>query len=316
MRAFVPHVLAAGALLLAVFACSGGDAGNNSSSSSSSTSGSSDGDASSSSSGSTSSSSGSSSSGSTSGDVSTATVTEETMQFEGKARTYFLAKPKTYDANKSYPLVLSFHGNPGTASGQKQGLPFEAVSKENAIVAYPQGDDNNWDLYTPTDENADMNFIAALPDEIASKVNIDKAKVFGFGYSGGAFFLPQFTCRFGGVFKAIAIDAGGGPDEQQMGFDQYDNGCYMCPGGPIAALVMHGATDTTVEPSSGEFTHTCFATFNGCADTLSATTPAPCQQHDGCPAGKPVKWCLIPNQNHSPWAQAMTEAWTFFTALP
>jgi len=48
-----------------------------------------------------------------------------------------------------------------------------------------------------------MNFIAALPDEIKTKANVDTTRVLGYGYSGGGFFLTQFTCRFGGIFKAI-----------------------------------------------------------------------------------------------------------------
>lgn len=266
---------------------------------------------------------GSSSSGSTSSSGSNGqpeetfvVVTKETMSHGGTTRTYHLAIPTDYDANKSYPLVLSFHGNPGSGEGMAKGLPFDAVSGRAAVIAYPQASTNDWDLYTPTDTNADMNFIAALPDEIKTKANIDKARVLGYGYSGGGFFLTQFTCRFGGIFKAISINAGGGPDEAQMGYGQHPNGCYQCPGGPVATIVTHGDADGEVQPASGEFTHACYATFNGCSTSLSATTPAPCQQHDGCPADKPVKWCLIPGQGHGPWADSMKEAWAFFNALP
>ncbi len=266
---------------------------------------------------------GSSSSGSTSSSGSSGkpeeafvVVTKETMSHGGRTRTYHLAIPTDYDANKSYPLVLSFHGNPGSGEGMAKGLPFDAVSGRAAVIAYPQASTSDWDLYTPTDTNADMSFIAALPDEIKTKANIDKARVLGYGYSGGGFFLTQFTCRFGGIFKAISINAGGGPDEAQMGYGQHANGCYQCPGGPVATIVTHGAADTEVDPGSGEFTHACYATFNGCSTSLSGTTPAPCQQHDGCPADKPVKWCLIPGQGHGPWADSMKEAWAFFNALP
>lgn len=244
------------------------------------------------------------------------TVTKETMSHGGKARTYYLALPNDYDASKSYPLVLSFHGNPGSAQNMMAALPFDRASQSAAVIAYPQADTSDWDLYTPTDNNADMHFIAALPDEIRTKANIDKSRVLGYGYSGGAFFLTQFSCRFGGIFKAISINAGGGPDEEQMGYGQYPNGCYQCPGGPVAAIVTHGATDGEVSPESGAFTHACYATFNGCSTSLSPTTPAPCQQHDGCPTDKPVKWCLIPGQGHGAWAESMKEAWSFFNALP
>ncbi|HVH45815.1 MAG TPA: PHB depolymerase family esterase [Labilithrix sp.] len=243
-------------------------------------------------------------------------VSNETMEFGGKTRSYVLGKPKNYNANKAYPLVLSFHGSPGAATAQAAGLPFDSVSKAAAVIVYPQAATENWELYAPNETNPDMGWIHALPDEIATKANIDKSKIFGFGYSGGGFFLAQFTCRFGDVFKAISINAGGAPHEPEMGYGKHDNGCYQCPGGPVATIVTHGAADPEVEPGSGEFAKTCFATFNGCGDTLSDTTPAPCQQVDGCPADKPVKWCLIPGQGHGPWAQAMTEAWSFFSAVP
>lgn len=244
------------------------------------------------------------------------TMTTETMEFDGKTRRYLLGLPKDYDGSKSYPLVLNFHGNPGTAEGELAYLPFQNVSKVNAVVAYPQGTDNDWDLYTPTESNADMNWIHALPGEIANKANIDPSRIFGFGFSGGGFFLAQFTCRFGDVFKAVSINSGGGPDEPQMGYDKYDNGCYQCPGGPVATLVVHGDSDPVVDPGSGAFTQACFATFNQCGDATSDVTPSPCVQYDGCPADKPVKWCLVPGLGHAAWNQALSESWSFFQALP
>lgn len=312
MRSLLLRLASAAAFVLAVIACSE----KNPPATSSGNSGSGGPDGTSSSSGGGDGSSGSSGSSGDNPPGAFVTVTEETMDFGGKTRRYFLAKPKDYDANKGYPLVLSFHGNPGTAKGMSEGLPFDSVSKSDAVIVYPQADTDNWDLYTPTDTNADMSWIHALPDEIATKVKIDRAKILGYGYSGGGFFLTQFTCRFGDVFKAISINAGGGPDEEQMGYEKYANGCFMCPGGPVATIVTHGAADTGVLPESGEFTHACFATFNGCGDSLSPVQPAPCQQHDGCPADKPVKWCLIPGQGHGPWGESMKEAWAFFNALP
>lgn len=244
-------------------------------------------------------------------------VTNETFEFGGRTRTYLLAKPVDYDASKSYPLVLSFHGSPGLASDMAKFLPFDSVSKKEAVIAYPQAASESWDLYTVTDNNADMYFIEALPAEIkANKANVDMSRIYGFGYSGGAFFITQFTCRFGGIFKAISVNSGGGPDEAQMGYDQHPNGCYVCPGGPIATIVTHGALDTEVEPASGDFTKACYATTNACGSSVSAATPAPCEQYDGCPAGKPVKWCLIPGQGHGIWDNAISESWTFFKSIP
>ncbi len=220
-----------------------------------------------------------------------------------------------YDATKKYPVVMSFHGNPGNAQGEQSAFPFESVSKNDAIVVYPNGEGGNWDLYTATDNNADMNWIKALPDELAKTLSIDKTRVFGFGYSGGGFFVVQFTCRFGGVFKAIASNAGGGPDEPEIGCTKRPSGCCDCPGGPIPSLIVHGDADGVVEPSSGDFSATCIAETNGCGDSRSATTPSPCQKADGCPAASPVKWCLVPGLGHTVWNQGMAEAWSFFNSL-
>ncbi len=245
------------------------------------------------------------------------TVTNETMEFGGSTRTYILAKPVPYDPGKSYPLVLSFHGSPGLAENMAKYLPFDAVSKNEAVIVYPQSKFDSWDLYTVTQNNADMGFINALPQEIKNtKANVDLSHVYAFGFSGGGFFITQFTCRFGGVFKAISVNAGGGPDEPNMNYGKYSNGCFKCPGGPVAALVTHGDNDTAVEPGSGEFTHACYATFNGCGDTRSPVAPSPCEQYDGCPTSAPVKWCLIPGLPHAVWPSALDESWKFFKSIP
>lgn len=244
-------------------------------------------------------------------------ITTESMQFEGVARTYVFAKPKAFDAAKSYPLVFSFHGNPGSAEGQAGSLPFDSVSQGEALIVYPGAIDGNWDLYTPTDMNADMNFIKALIDEVATKVPaIDKKRVYAYGYSGGGFFITQFACRFAGVFKAIALNSGGGPDEEQMGFPKRANGCFICPGGPIATLVIHGEADNEVDVASGLFTATCFASTNSCGDTLTPSEPTPCETTDGCPAATPVKRCILPGIGHGWWDQGLKVSWSFFKSLP
>ncbi len=122
------------------------------------------------------------------------------------------------------------------------------------------------------------------------------------------------ACRFAGFFRAIAVNSGGGPQEDQMGYPKRPDGCFICPGGPIPTLVIHGDTDADVSSASGNFTANCFADTNGCKSTRTATTPAPCQLHDECSSGKPVKWCLIPGMGHTLWSNAITEAWSLFTS--
>jgi hypothetical protein len=56
---------------------------------------------------------------------------------------------------------------------------------------------------------------------------------------------------------------------------------------------------------------------NGCGTsrTPSAANPA-CYTTDGCPATKPVVYCLAPGVVHYPiWNQAVNVSWAFFKKL-
>jgi polyhydroxybutyrate depolymerase len=236
--------------------------------------------------------------------------TDESMLFGGLKRTYILAKPSNYTPTKAYPLVFVFHGNPGKASDMRASNPFDAASHDQAVIVYPQGLGHNWDLYNPFATNNDMPWIQALATEIATKVNIDRARVFGHGFSGGAFFVAQMACRLGAFFEAISVHAGGGPEETQVAVPRWPNGCVQCAGGPTPTLVVHGASDTTVVPQSGAYTASCYATTNGCGTKLTATT-APCEAYD-CPTSSPVELCMVPSLGHQIWSAATDKAWRFF----
>lgn len=234
--------------------------------------------------------------------------------FAGVARVYDLGVPKNYDASRAYPLVMLFHGNPGSKEQMRGYAPMEQVTKSDAILVYPNASDGAWDLYTPTATNKDMNWIRALPSEIAGKYNIDQTRIYGFGFSGGAFMMAQMSCRFGqSAFHAVYINSGGGPEESQSGYAKAANGCYACPGGPIPTLIVHGDADGQVVKASGAFTASCMGATNGCTDTAKTpVNPSPCLSAPGCQ--KPLEWCLIPGMGHGVWNQGMQAAWSFFNA--
>ncbi len=285
----------------------GGDDGNASSTSSTggSTSSSSGEDTSTSSS---TSSSGTTSTSSSGAVPSIVNVTNESIDVDGLKRGYTLVVPKNYDAAKKYPLVLELHGNGGDGSSFHEGYPMEQASKDEAILAYPTAINSDWDLFDLPADNRDMRFMQVLVDALAAKYSIDKARVFGDGYSNGAFFLNELACRVG-FFKAIGNSAGGAP------FDD-PNGTTACAAvTKMPAIIMHGDQDNGVGVDSGQGTASYWAKVNGCKTTLTATTPAPCKAYDGCPANAPVHYCFISGLAHIWWDQAATTAWAFFKAL-
>lgn len=249
-------------------------------------------------------------------------VTTETLQVFGEARSFVLVVPRSYAAAKSYPLVMVFHGDGGNGAGVRAGYPLDDHSGEDAIVVYPDSKGGfSWDLYTPEAQNPDNAFVAAIAADLATRYTIDLARVFGTGYSSGAFFVNQLACRKTGFFRAIVPHAGGAPYEPNDPSSTYWKGSYTkCANqtGGVAAMIVHGSDDTIVVPESGDFTAQYWAYVNGCdeaKETRAPTTPAPCTQHAACPAGMPVLHCSIPNIGHGLWSESAKQAWAFFASF-
>ena len=245
----------------------------------------------------------------------TVTFTQESVTVNGVTRQYVLGTPSTYDANRSYPLVMLFHGNPGTIASMMAAQPFETVSQQDAIVVYLQALNASgqvagaydWDLGA-TSGNVDVPFVHQLPDELVTTkgLSIDRTRIYGYGYSGGAFFLQSLQCVGADVFHALACNAGGVPNGG-------GSNCSTCSTSTVPTILIHGQADNVVGPASGEAEARCQAVSSGCATTLTATAPSPCQLYDGCRS--PVEWCYIPGITHNPpWTESLPTAWAFFTS--
>jgi polyhydroxybutyrate depolymerase len=245
-------------------------------------------------------------------------VTTEALDVEGTSREYVLAVPKELDPKRAYPLVLVFHGDGGSGPSMRKYHTFDAVSGDEALVAYPSGIDQGWDMQTPSATNGDIKFVESLVASLSTRYTVDTSRVFGTGHSSGAFLVNKIACRKTGFFRGIVSHGGGAPDEEQdPNASRWPSGYTKCAGqtGGVAAMIVHGDKDKTVTLDSGDFDATYWASLNGCKDTRTDTTPSPCKKHDGCPMGEPVLWCLIPGLGHTVWKSGITEGWAFMKAL-
>lgn len=246
-------------------------------------------------------------------------TTTESVTVNGTARVYLLSVPKNLDPAKTYPLVMELHGSPGDAKGQAGGLPFERASGSDAIIVYPQAlaEDSgffSWDLSSAAANNADIALLEAMPAAVKAKgYNIDASKVFGYGYSGGGFFLQVYQCLGAKVFRSIVATAGGAPESlksSQGGPLPDSGGCVQCPGTPIPEIIVFGQNDAA---QGGDYQAMCQAEASGCtANSLTATTPTPCQAYQGCRDGQPVTYCNVPGLGHEEWSESIPTAWAFF----
>lgn len=259
------------------------------------------------------SSSGNSSSGQVNANVETK---DETFVFNGNTRRYLLSKPTKFDAAKKYPLVLNLHGNPARPEDELAALPFDSVTKQEAVIAYPAAaNGSDWDFSLPSEGNPDMPFIKALVDHLAETASVDPKRVLAYGYSGGAYFLSQFACRVenvASIVKMIAIVSGGAP-ETRNGEDETQ--CAPCVGGAVPMFIAHGVNDQSEVPfEGGDYARQCWSGTNGCGENDLSDSTAPCKKYNGCK--QQTSWCPIPNHGHEPWPEGMQLAWDMFKALP
>lgn len=231
-------------------------------------------------------------------------TTTETIDVDGTPRSFVLSVPKSYDATRTYPLILALHGDGGDGAGFRQGIGLETQTGEDAILAYP---DHSEDLFTPYWENVDQRMLEVIIDDLKVRYAIDASKVWGFGYSKGAYQLNEIACKRPGLFTAMAIHAGGAPQSRD------DEGNVACPeAAGIATFVTHGELD---DPMGGEFAAKYWAETAGCDGTREASTPAYCQSYANCPAAEPVVFCLLANQDHGLYGNAARDSWAWFTSL-
>lgn len=233
-----------------------------------------------------------------------------TVQVEGKARTYALFVPPSYDPNKAYPLVFGFHGDGGNGAGIRSTMKLEEQANGEAIFVYPDGLSKTWELDQAAATNKDIKLVTALVDELSSTYCTDATRRFAAGFSRGAYFANQLACRSPRPFRAVATHGGGGP----YGLDgEYgDDGNWKCTAPMPAALVVHGTGDGLGD--TGKESRDFYRSRNQCKTTSSSWSPSPCVAYDGCSAGKNVNFCLISGMGHSFWQNGAAATWSFFSS--
>jgi polyhydroxybutyrate depolymerase len=244
--------------------------------------------------------------------VATGLQTGQTLDVGGNTRTYDIFVPPTYDPNKPIPIVVMLHGD--IAVSLRPYVPMEQATNGKAIVVYPYGaGGGGWDLSAPQN-NYDYPFMEALRASLESNYCADKKRVFSYGVSNGAFFANMVACWRGTkIFNGIAAQSGGlyAPEGVEAVYD--DQGRFICPSGPVPAIILHGTSDAVVSYQDGLGARDTWLAANSCSS--SPTTPfdpSPCEKYS-CENG-PVVMCSIA-MGHNLWQPSATAVWNFFSAL-
>ena len=167
------------------------------------------------------------------------------IEVEGETREYLIYVPNTYDTIQSFPLMLNFHGWTMSARNQMEVSDMRALSEtDEFILVYPQGTrlwgSTHWNVgsWTLGSNAKDVEFIAALINQIADNYNIDDERVYACGYSNGGFFSHELACQLSQKIAAIGTVAANISEETI-------NNCN--PSHPIPIITISGTRDDEVE---------------------------------------------------------------------
>ena len=250
--------------------------------------------------------------------------TRESITVDGRARTYRLHVPPSYDDSKRAPLVLALHGRLGTGEGQERLSHFDKISDEHGfIVVYPDGLDRSWADgrgKSPSDVKGvnDVRFLSELIEKLESQYQVDSSRIFATGMSNGGFMSGRLACDLADKIAAVGIVAA----------SLSTNTAAICkPAKPISVLILQGTDDPLVPFQGGALgkngeggevlSHNTavqkFAILNRCAaspqrqhipDTANDGTSTDLAIYEGCATGVEVRGYAVEGAGHT-WPGGM-----------
>lgn len=167
---------------------------------------------------------------------------------QGRVRNYLLLIPSGYDGLTPTPLVLAYHGGGQSMIdfGHKRVDLGAKCDLEGVILVFPDGTSHNNSkgfVGSPNDPRTvdDIAFTKALVTEFETTLNIDRDRLYGCGFSGGAKFVHWMVENDPCYWAAAAAVAGVISDID------FDTGLMTLPPPleePVPMLLVNGRLDT------------------------------------------------------------------------
>jgi polyhydroxybutyrate depolymerase len=241
------------------------------------------------------------------------------------SRPYKYKVPSRYDATKPTPLVVMLHGF--TASGELNELILHLAplaETKTFLYAFPDGTKNPLGMrfWNATDfccnffgsKVDDVAYVTAVIDDMASRYNVDKKRVFLVGHSNGGYMSHRMACDRSSKIAGIVSLAGA----------QWNDATRCAPTDKVSVLQVHGNGDVLVGYGGGPLypgareTVGIWANRNGCTGRLTyggkrldleSVLPGAetkIEEYGGCPRSGAVELWTIEGGSHVP---AFTSFW-------
>lgn len=257
----------------------------------------------------------------------------------GETREYLLYVPKSHDAAKPAPLVISLHGGAGWPALHRDISGWNRLAEQRGfLVAYPAGLDaggmTGWRVIRPgPDLDRDVGFISDLIDEVGETYRVDPSRIYANGLSNGGSMAFVLSCALSDRIAAVGLVAAANKLPWSWCTDDR----------PVPMISLHGTGDTAAPyrggtswvipgllPSVTEWTAN-WARRNRCGEATAEQTVATGvtrREYTGCADDASVvlftieggghTWpggALIPEWFAGPTSQevdATAEMWSFF----
>jgi len=231
--------------------------------------------------------------------------TTETVQVDGRSRSYVLHVPPAYDGSKPVPLLLDFHALAGSGAQQQGSSPYPAqTDPEGAIMVFPTGlagpSMEAWNVGPCCVANVDdVAFVRALVAKVSTTACIDPKRVYAAGVYIGGGMAQYLACHAADVFAAVASSS----------FDLMEENVGDCqPPRPIAVVNFRGTADQLVPYAGGpsalvpgmpvtflgaQGTFQKWAEIDQCTGAPSAQDSNGCSTYSNCNGGVEVVLCTM-----------------------
>ena len=222
-------------------------------------------------------------------------------------RTFHVWGPSSYDPNKTYPVVLAFHGWYADGRAHEGWFKMEDYTENEAFVVYPDAIKGLWDLNGTTD----LVFFDEMVKQLGETYCINPSRILAFGFSYGGRFMSQLGCKRAGYVKAISIGDAGGSNDGQCG--------------RLPVLVSGRTHDTDELLVWSQAASQTWASLDKCAAGTDVLDPTlNCVTHKGCKTPGDVTFCedtfFDPSWpvewNHTVREPYRAFTWKWFKALP
>jgi polyhydroxybutyrate depolymerase len=133
--------------------------------------------------------------------------TSHKIKVAGEERSYLIHKSRLPAADPA-PLVILLHGASDSADYALQAYRFGERSDEAGfMLAVPDGKDKTWRALDAA-PNPDVDFLAAMIDEISAREKIDAKRVYIAGHSAGGAMAYRFAADHANRITAVGVVAG------------------------------------------------------------------------------------------------------------